>query len=408
MKFRHGKEFKAEDVVYTFNRLLEPDVGSRIAAALDSVTKVVALDERTVRFYLDSPQAYLPDLTAVFHARIIPSDIDPERLVTEEFGTGPFILKEHVAGERIVMVRNPDYWLEGAPYLDEVIFFYVPNPETRAEALKSGAVDVIYDLDASSVPALEAHSETRVSEATSASYLNLAMDMRVEPFDDILVRKALQAATDREAILQAAQFGKGSIAYDHPIPPSDEHFWEGSQEAVPSYDVERAIGLLAEAGYPDGLDLTLYTSTSGGTMVEMAVAFKESAAPAGIRVKIQREPEDQFWNDVWLVKPFTTVWWDGRTPDEALSLLYKTDAKWNESRYSNPRVDELIIRARSQFDLMDRKDSYEEIQRTLIEEVPRIIPVFRPIFRGLRLNVRECEANQKAVELLLFRCWLDD
>ena len=407
VKFRHGKEFKAEDVVYTFNRLLDPEVGSPIAATLDFVTNVVALDERTVRFDLDSPNAYLPDLVALYHARIIPSDIDPGRLATEEFGTGPFLLKEHVVGERIVMVRNPDYWWEGYPYLDKIIIFFIPDSETRVNALKAGAVDVIYDLDAASVPALEAHPATRVSESASAAYLNLAMDMRVEPFNNILVRKALQAATDREAILQAAQFGKGSIAYDHPIPPSDQHFWEGSREAVPPYDVERAKALLKEAGYPDGLDLTLYTSTSGGTMVEMAVAFKESAAPAGIRVKIQREPEVVYWTDVWMVKPFTTVWWGGRTPDEAFSILYKSDAEWNESRYNNPRVDELIIKARSQADLEGRRETYGEIQRILIDEVPRIIPVFRPIFQGLRLNVRNCEANQKS-KLLVYRCWLDN
>ena len=408
VKFHHGKELTVEDVVYSFERLLDPDLGSPIAAALDSVTKVVAVDELTVRFELDSPNSYLPDLLALYHARIIPSDIDPDRLANEEFGTGPFILKEHVVGERIVMVRNPDYWLEGHPYLKEVIFFYIPNPETRAEALKSGAVDVIFDLNASSVTALEAHPETRVSVSASASYLNLAMDLRVEPFDEILVRKALQAATDREAILQAAQFGKGSIAYDHPVPPSDPYFWEGSQEAVPPYDVERAKALLEKAGFPDGLNLTLHTSTSGGTMVEMVVAFKESAAPAGIRVKIQREPEDEFWSDVWMVKPFNTVWWDGRTPDEAFSVVYKSDAIWNESRYSNPRVDELIVNARSQADRADRKESYGEIQRILTDEVPRIIPVFRPIFQGLRHNIRGCEANQRAAELLVFRCWLDD
>ena len=326
VKFHHGKEFTAEDVVYSFERLLDPDVGSPIAATLDFVSNVVAVDQLTVRFELDRPNSYLPDLMALYHARIIPSDIDPQRLANEEFGTGPFILKEHVVGERIAMVRNSDYWWEGYPYLDQLIFFYIATSETRAEALKSGAVDVIFDLDASSVNALEAHPETRVSESASASYLNLAMDMRVEPFDDILVRKALQAATDREAILQAAQFGKGSIAYDHPVPVTDPHFWEGSKEAVPPYDVERAKALLAEAGYRDGVDLTLYTSTSGGTMVQMAVAFKESAAPAGIRVKIQRVPEDAFWSDVWMVRPFTTVWWDGRTPDEAFSVVYKSDA----------------------------------------------------------------------------------
>ena len=406
VKFRHGKEFKAEDVVHTFNRLLDPDVGSPIAATLDFVRSVVALDAHTVRFDLDGPNAYLPDLVALYHARIIPSDIDPERLATEEFGTGPFILKEYTA-ERTVMVRNPDYWWEGYPYLDEVILFYIPDPETRAEALKSGAVDVIHDLIASNVPTLEAHPETRVSEAVSAAYLGLAMDMRVAPFDNILVRQALQAATDREAILQAAQLGQGEIAYDHPISPSDPHFWEGSKEAVPHYDVELAKALLEEAGYPDGLDLTLYTSTSAGAMVEMAVAFKESAALAGIRVTIRREPEENYWTDVWMVEPFTTVSWGGRSTDEALSVVYKSDAQWNESRYHNPRVDELIIKARSQTDLADRRESYREIQRILIDEVPRIVPVFGPEFQGLRLNVRDCEANQKS-KLLLYRCWLDD
>ena len=130
VKFRHGKELTARDVVYSFERLLDPDVGSPIAAALDSVTKVVALDELTVLFELDSPNSYLPDLVALYHARIIPSDIDPERLANEEFGTGPFILKEHVAGERIVMVRNPDYWWEGYPYIDEVIG-HVPSSGVR-------------------------------------------------------------------------------------------------------------------------------------------------------------------------------------------------------------------------------------------------------------------------------------
>ena len=108
-----------------------------------------------------------------------------------------------------------------------------------------------------------------------------------------------------------------------------------------------------------------------------------------------------------MVKSFTTASWGGRPPDEALSVAYKSDAQWNESHYNNPRVDQLIIKARSQADLESRRETYREIQRILIDEVPRIIPVFRPIFQGLRLNVRNCDANQKS-KLLLFRCWLDN
>ena len=117
--FHHGKEFKAEDVVFTFNRLLDPDVGSPIAATLDFVTNVVALDDWTVRFDLERPSANLPDLVALYHARIIPSDIRPERLVTEEFGTGPFFLKEHVEDERIVIARNAECGGRGTPISTE-------------------------------------------------------------------------------------------------------------------------------------------------------------------------------------------------------------------------------------------------------------------------------------------------
>jgi hypothetical protein len=132
-----------------------------------------------------------------------------------------------------------------------------------------------------------------------------------------------------------------------------------------------------------------------------------SRCPAGIRVTIQREPEENYWTDIWMVKPFTTVSWGGRAPDEALSVVYKSNAEWNESRYNNPRVDELIIKARSQAEPADRRETYREIQRILIDEVPRIIPVFGPEFQGLRLDVRDCEANQKS-SLLLYKCWLDD
>ena len=108
---------------------------SPIAAILDFVADVVAIDQLTVRFDLKSPNAYLPDLVSLYHARILPSDVDVERLATEEFGTGPFMLKEHVPGERIVMVRNPDYWWEGYPYLDEIVIFPISDPGTRANAL---------------------------------------------------------------------------------------------------------------------------------------------------------------------------------------------------------------------------------------------------------------------------------
>ena len=95
-----------------------------------------------VRFELSSGTAFFLDtLALVYHFKILPSDVDPARFTNEEFGTGPFIMTEDVIGERTVFKKNPDYWWTGYPYLDEVIFIYLPDPQARLEALKTGAVD---------------------------------------------------------------------------------------------------------------------------------------------------------------------------------------------------------------------------------------------------------------------------
>lgn len=405
VKFHHGKVFNADDVVFTFERILDPDTGSVARASLESISKVVKVDDYTVRFEVKSPNAFLPDSLSIVHARILPSDIDPERFATEEFGTGPFINVEYLPGERAVFKRNPDYWDEGLPYLDEVVFYYMPESETRVEALKAGTVDVYAEFGAVSVESVEATPGAVVSETASASYMNLAMIETEPPFDNKLVRQAFQAATNREEILQVAQFGLGVIGNDTTIPPTDPHY-DNTQE-IPPYDVEKAKRLLAEAGYPDGLDVTLHTSSIGPGMIELAVAFKESAAPAGIRVTIKRQPEDVYWSSVWMVEPFTVVQWNGRPPDQALSLVYMCDTAWNETSICIQELDELIVRARGERTLAQRKKTYAEVQRILIDDASRIIPVFRPVLVGLRDNVRGVSAHPNNW-LYLHEAWLDD
>ncbi|MCZ6891608.1 MAG: ABC transporter substrate-binding protein [Chloroflexi bacterium] len=386
VKFHHGKEFKAEDVIFSINRLFEKK--SPLASVMVQPTNMVAVDDYTLRLEFDGPNAVLLESLVKYHAVITPSDVDPERFLAEEFGTGPLILTEHITGERTVFRKNEDYWWEGHPFVDEVIFVYLPSPEARAEALKAGTIDVIFDLDIASVLTLEADPNTIVVAAPTSGYLNLAMDQRESPFDNVLVRKAIQAVTDRQAILQIAQFGMGGIAFDHPIAVTDPVFNESCKP--PEYDVELAKSLLAEAGYPNGIDLTLYTSsTGGGSMVELATVMKEKAAPAGINIKIVNVPETNYWSETWMQQPFTTVWWGGRPPYEAFSVVYPSDAAWNESFWNNPEVDSLLDTALGQGDLEDQKVTFGRLQCIVVEEVPRIIPVFRPVLLGIRAEVQD-------------------
>ena len=403
VKFHHGKDFKAEDVIYSFERLLDPELDSPARASLEVIKNMEALDDYTVRFDLTGPNAFFPELLSIYQVKVMPSDVDPARLELEAFGTGPFMLQEYLPDERATLVRNPDYWEEGRPYLDELIIRGINEPATRSAALKSGDIDLIYLLTSANAADVASHDETEVRETGSASYLNLAMRTDTAPFDNVLVRKALQAATDRETIRQAALAGRGSIAMDHPIPPSDPHF--APECAPPSYDPDLARSLLAQAGHPDGIDVTLYTMDEQA-MPALAVAFKEKAEPAGIRVNIQREPADAYWAKVWLVVPFTTVFWFGRPPDQALSIVYTSDASWNESYYKNPKLDELIIRARGQADFEERKQTYKEIQCLLVDEVPRIVTVFQPMLLGARKDVQGVRPHPRGW-IFLEDAWLD-
>ena len=404
VKFHHGKAFKAEDVIFTFDRLLDPELDSPARSIFEVIKGIVVLDDYTVRFDLVAPNAFFPESLSIFQARILPADVDIGRLTLEEFGTGPFKLSEYLPNERATLVRNPDYWEAGKPYLDELVMLNISEVASRDEALKSGDAHITYQLSPQSIPGLEAHPATTVLKATSFSYIGLPMPTDVAPFDNKLVRKAMQAATDRQAINQAALLGLGVIARDHPIHPDHPVF--APQYAPPDYDPDLARSLLAQAGYPDGIDVTLHTADIGTGTIELAVAYKESAAPAGIRVQIQRHPSEGWFDNVWNNGLFTVVNWFGRSPDQALSVQIHTESAWNATRYHNPVVDELIERARGQ-DLEGQRESYGEIQRILIDDVPRISVAFTPWVYGVRKEVRGVAPHPLGWPLVQ-DAWLDE
>ena len=389
VKFHHGKEFKAEDVVFTINRWIDPVIDSSIRSTFNIIEEMVVIDDYTIRFDLDAPNAFFPGYLSIFQARILPSDVDVARFANEEFGTGPFIMVEHLVNERTTFERNPDYWDEGLPYLDELVILSIPEVATRAAALTSGDVDVIYEVAPQSVPAIEAHPDTSVLNTASFSWMAMTIPTDVPPFDNLLVRKAMQAATDREAINQASLLGLGTVARDHQFHPGHPSF--APQHAPPDYDVELAKSLLEQAGYPDGIDITLYTGEIAPGMLSMALSFKESAEPAGIRVDVVKVPSDGFWEDYWNQGPgvgnLATVRWFGRLPDQALTIQSLSDAKWNSPQFKSARLDELVVKARGQ-DLAGQKESYAEVQQILIDNVPRIITTFTPWMYGVRNDVR--------------------
>ena len=413
VKFHHGKDFKAEDVIYTFDRLLDPELDSTARGPFSVIEEIVAVDDYTVRFDLVGPNSLFLDSLSIYQARILPSEIDgvklpinTDRFDSGEFGSGPFILVEHLIGERSTMVRNPDYWQQGYPYLDEIVFVSIREPAARQLALEAGDVDLVFQLEFSLIAALEANPDTVVLESDSAAWMGMVLATDTAPFDNKLVRQAMQAATDRELIRQVALLGRGQLAYDHPVPANNPLFSAEAAARV-RYNPDRARELLVEAGHPDGIDITLFTGDLGPGMREMAVAFQQSAAPAGIRVAIEERPSDRFWGDVWGVEPFTVIRFFGRpNPDAALSIQNCVDCSYNKPRYYNQTLDDLVVKARGQ-DLEGQKETWAEIQNIMIENVPHLVVAFIPQLTGARSNVYGAEPHPLSWGLLQ-NTWIDE
>ena len=185
---------------------------------------------------------------------------------------------------------------------------------------------------------------------------------------------------------------------------SDPRF--APQYAAPKYDPELAKSLLEQAGYPDGIDVTLHTGDVAPGMIELAVAFKESAAPAGIRVDVQRQPPDGFWSEVFMQEPFVIMYWAPRpNTDIMLTQAFHSESAWNANRYFNDTVDELIARARGET-LEQQRETYGEIQRILVDDVPGLVIANPPLVYGARNNVRDAGPHPLRARTLR-NAWLE-
>ena len=319
---------------------------------------------------------------------MLPSHIDFSQITDGSIGgSGPFIKISHNASEKTAYIRNSNYWEGEKPYIDQLVLFYMPEVTTRIEALRAGATDYGSIEDLSQIQWFEDQDRILVKQIPTASIRNMTMDNRepgmyIRPgstdetdlieggsvFHDKNIRKAVQYSYDRQFVKDAALFGTGFIANDHPVATCRTSTTMRTRSQV-DQDIAKAKEYLAAAGYPDGIDIELDAMEPGG-LLNMALAFKESAAAAGINVTVNNHPRDTYWTEIWLVTPFNSVSWTGRPASQALSLPLRSTGDWNESHWTNARFDELLDLALTELDFQKRKDYYQEIQEILIEEVP--------------------------------------
>lgn len=384
VKFHDGSALTADDVVYTFARLLDPATGSPGAGELDGLKaeNFRAVDPSTVKVVLDSPIVELPSVLATKHGLVVKKGASTDNIRFRPVGTGAFALAELTPGQlKTVFTRNPQYWREGLPKSACLELFGVTEPVARVAAVVSGRADVVTVIDPSTVPSLRDNPDITLTQAKGGSALTIGMFMDTPPFTDNRVRQAMKLAIDRQAMVDTALLGFGIPGNDNPILPTSPDAYRSD---IVQRDVAKAKQLLADAGYPDGLSVDLQTSELYPGQMAMTQAFQQMAAEAGIEVNLIVSPAGEYWDNVWLKQPFAISNWGMRPTAIALAVAYRQGAKWNETHFFRDDYDALLDKAAQTVNAAERRKIYQEAQKMIAEEGGVIIPVFSATIAATR------------------------
>jgi peptide/nickel transport system substrate-binding protein len=403
--FHNGREFTAEDVVHSIRRVKDPDEGTAFASQIEMVEDLEAVSDTELTVYLTAPYADLLYVLGFYPFRIIPIE-EADSLSTDPVGTGPYRLRSHSPDERTVLERFEDYFnLEEEAFLDEIHYIKMDEETARLTALTGGTIDFVNEISPPALPMVEDTPGIVMEEVTTGSYHTIIMMVTDPPFDDVRVRQAFKAVMDRGQFVQAVLQGYGVEAADQPVPPIDPMYGD---VPIPERNIEHARELLAEAGYPDGIDIELHTTAGRVGLQESALTFQELASEAGIRVEVTNHPVDAYWADIWMQRPFHMSNWGQRpNADLALSVAYLDGAPWNESRWVNERFEELVRTARETLDEDERRELYREAQEILSEDGAVGIPYFMSVMGAWSERLHGYQMNPMR-QVDLHRVWLED
>jgi peptide/nickel transport system substrate-binding protein len=379
--FHDGSPLTAEDVVWTFNRLRDAELGIPTADLYSNIEAVEAISEIDVLFSLENPNPFFLYDLSDNHAVIVQAE-------TTDFnafnGTGPFQVVSYSPENRMELTANPNYFIEGQPGVETLEFIFFSDQAAAVNALRGGQVDLVMRMPTPIFQSLEGVSGIIPISVPTNGFDLIRLRSDREPGSDPRVVQALKLAVDRDAIVELVTQGTAVVGKDTPIGPLYDAYYAEDLE-VPARDVDRARELLAEAGYPDGLSLDLHVPDTGDRP-DLAAVLQQQLAEAGFNINIIIEPESVYYgDDGWLEVDFGITGWGSRPlPQFYLDTMLVCGAVWNESHFCDEGFDMLAGIAGSTLDEGERIEAYREIQEILIERGPVIIPYFFSQFAAIR------------------------
>jgi peptide/nickel transport system substrate-binding protein len=401
VSFHSGKDVTVEDVIASLNHHRGEDATSAVKLFFDPVTEIRA-DGQNVVVTLDAPNGDFPYLMSDYHLAIMPGSdgkIDP----TSTDGCGPYIVESFEPGVQASLNRNPNYWKPGRGHFDRVEILAILDSAARLNALMTGQVDLIDQIDPATIGMLEARGVANILSIPGNAHYVFPMDSRAAPFDDNNVRLALKYAIDREEMVEKILGGHGAVSNDNPIGPANRYFYADMEPK--SFDPDRARYHLRQAGM-ESLTVPLHVADAAFSgAVDAGALFAETARQAGITIDLVREPNDGYWDNVWMQKPFVASYWGGRAiEDQMFTTGYAAGAPWNDSFWEHERFNELLLKARSEVNEDLRREMYQEMQRIVSFEGAVVIPMNNNYVMATSLAVATPEQISANWNLDGFRC----
>ena len=402
VQFQNGDELTADDVKFSFDRVMDPATGSprawRLTDAIESRDQIQIVDRYTISLKLKRP--FAPFLERLTEASSFVLNRDAVEAAAGDYGrhpagTGPFKLVEWRTGEQLILERNPDYWGDRAK-LDRIVFRPIPDSGTRVAELESGGVDYAISVPAEEVARLRDEGKVQVLTADAINVFYLAYNTRKAPLTNVALRQAINYAIDRQEIVAKLYNGLGQVAIS-PLSPLSWAFNPNVERY--DYDPAEARERLQAAGGPPDQALEL--------------AFNQIPETSRVAERIQAQLKDNLGLKV-VLKPmefgallsyiksgndhqmFLLSWSGTVDPDGVLSPMFHSKsfgAAGNRAFYKNERVDELLTAAQGTLDQAERQRMYVEVQELILKDAPWlpirqgvILAALRPNVQGFRLH----------------------
>ena len=405
VEFHNGKTLTVKDVIYSLGEHIKEDSRSPSKTLLAPIVDMKADGDDVLKITLKDGNADFPVLLGYdYHTSIVVEgwkDGDPV------VGTGPYKLVEFEPGLRSVAVRNENYFKSDVAWVDTFTLQGIADPTARTNALRSGAIDIA-NVAPSIAEFLDKDPKVTVHSTPSGQHFEWVMLCDRPPTNDLNVRLALKHCVERQSMLDRLLRGHAKIGNDFPVNPGCAMYCKEIPQR--DYDPDKARFYWKKTGL-SGIEVAASTS-AGDFAVDATILLKESAKAAGIEIEVKQVPVDGYWEHTWMKVPFCASNWNSRpTADLILTLVYHSEAEWNETQWKNERFDELLVLGRKTTDPAKRYEIYCEAQTLIHDDGGAIIPFFMDFVEATRTRIqgyRGSPAFSLSAGWMYEEIWVDD